>query len=96
MAEYERWKHLIASSDDPEDCPWLHAAFIASLNDKATWMGDVDAAIAMSIRDVGMPLVGLTNDSEARPSGEVKDEPIDKPDERNKQDVVDDGMYNLH
>jgi hypothetical protein len=92
MAEYKRWQHLIASSDDPEDCPWLHAAFIASLNDKDAWMGDVDVAIAMSIRDVGMPLVDLTDDGEAGPSGAVKD----KPDERGKQDVVDDGMYNFH
>jgi hypothetical protein len=55
-------------------------------------MGDVDAAIAMSIRDVGMPLVDLTDDGEAGPSGAVKD----KPDKRGKQDVIDDGMYNFH
>jgi hypothetical protein len=64
-----------------------------SLNDKAAWRGDADAAIAMSIRDAGMPLVDLTNDGEARPISAVKDEPTD---ERGKQNVIDDGMYNLH
>jgi hypothetical protein len=84
MTEYERRQRLIASSDDPEDCPGLHAMFMASLNDKDAWRGDIDAPIAMSIRDAGMPLVDLTNDGEVGPSGAVKDEP----DEHGKQDVV--------
>jgi hypothetical protein len=49
----------------------------------------------MSIYDSGMTLVDLTNDGEARPSDAVKDEPVDEPDERGKQDVVDDGMYKV-
>jgi hypothetical protein len=53
----------------------------------------IDAAIAMSIHDTGMPLVDLTDDGEAGPSGAVKDDTVDKPDERGKQDVVDDAMY---
>ncbi|KAK1681683.1 hypothetical protein QYE76_042531 [Lolium multiflorum] len=57
----------------------LRAAFLASL----PWRGDLDAAIAMSIRDSGKPLVDLTDDGEAGPSGLVKDEPVDEPvDER--------------
>jgi hypothetical protein len=38
----------------------------------------------------------LTDDAEAEPSDAVKDEPVDKPDERGKQDVVVDDMYNFH
>jgi hypothetical protein len=58
--------------------------------------------IAMSIRDVGMPLVDFTHDGEARPIGTVKDEDVsgavkNEPiDERDKQHVVDDNMYNFH
>ncbi|KAK1610976.1 hypothetical protein QYE76_034649 [Lolium multiflorum] len=78
LAEYERQQRLIASSDDPEDCPGLRAAFLASMNDKDAWRGD-DAAIAMSIRDSGKPLVDLTDDGEAGPSGLVKDEPATSP-----------------
>jgi hypothetical protein len=74
----------------------LHAAFTASLNDKDVWRGDLGAGISMSIRDTGKPLVDLTDDSEAGPSGAVKDEPVDKPNERGKQDVVVDDMYNFH
>ena len=96
LAEYERQQRLIASSDDPEDCPGLRAAFLASMNDKDAWRGDLDAAIAMSIRDSGKPLVDLTDDGEAGPSGLVKDEPVDEPvDERVKQEVVTDEMYNF-
>jgi hypothetical protein len=43
-----------------------------------------------------MPLVDLTNDDEAGPSGAVKDEPTDEAGERSKQDVVHDGMDNFH
>jgi hypothetical protein len=93
MVEYERRQRLIASSNDPEDCPGLHAVYMTSLNDKDALRGDLDAEITMSIRDAGMPLVDLTNDGEAEPSGTVKNEPID---ERGKEDVVDDGMYNFH
>jgi hypothetical protein len=50
----------------------------------------------MSIRDAGMPLVDLTNDGEAGPSGAVKEEPADKPDKRGKKDAIDDNMYNFH
>jgi hypothetical protein len=67
-----------------------------SLNNKDAWRGDIDASIPMSIRDAGMPLVDLTNDGDAGPSGAVKDEPIDEPDEHDKQDVIDDAMYNFH
>jgi hypothetical protein len=74
----------------------LHTVFAASLIDKDAWTGDLDAAIAMSIRDSGMPLVHLTHDDEVGPSGAVKDEPTDKPDERDKQNVIDDSMYNFH
>jgi hypothetical protein len=87
-AEYERQQRLIASSDDPDDCPGLHAA---SLNDKDAWRGDLNLVITMSIHDTGKPLVDLTNDGGAGPSGAVKDEP----DERGKQDVVVDNMYNF-
>jgi hypothetical protein len=58
----------------------------------------------MSIRGAEMPLVHLTHGGEARlngavkeelidgdASGVVKDEPVDE-----KQDVVDDNMYNFH
>ena len=69
---------------------------MASLNDKDAWRGDLDTAIAMSIRDTGKPLVDLTDDGEAGPSGLVKDEPVDEPDERVKQEVVTDDMYNFH
>ena len=92
LAEYERQQRLIANSDDPEDCPGLRAAFLASLNDKDAWRGDIDTGIAMSIHDAGMPLVDLTNDGEAGPSGAVKNET----DERGKQDIVVDDMYNFH
>jgi hypothetical protein len=34
MAEFEQRQRLIASSDNPEDCSRLHAAFMASLKDK--------------------------------------------------------------
>jgi hypothetical protein len=71
----------------------LNAAFMVSLNDKDARRGDLDAETAMSIRDAGMPLVNLTRDGEAGPSGAVKDKPVD---ERGKQDVVDDNMYNFH
>jgi hypothetical protein len=57
---------------------------MASLNDKDAWRGDIDAAIAMSISDAGMPLVDLNNDGEARPNGAVKDEPVN----RGKHDVI--------
>ncbi|KAK1695555.1 hypothetical protein QYE76_012252 [Lolium multiflorum] len=50
----------------------------------------------MSIRDTGKPLVDLTDDSEVGPSGAMKDEPVDEPDERGKQDVVVDDMSNFH
>jgi hypothetical protein len=40
-----------------------------------------------------MPLVDRTHDGEAGPSVAVKDWPVD---ERGKQDVIDDGMYNCH
>jgi hypothetical protein len=96
MAKYERRQPLIASRDDPKDCPSLHAVYMASLKDKDAWRGELDAAIAMSIHDVGMPLIDLTNDGEAGPSGAVKDEPVDKPDERGKQNVVVNDMYNFH
>jgi hypothetical protein len=76
LAEYERQQRLIASSDDPEDCPGLRAASLASMNDKDAWRGDLDMAISMSIRDSGKPLVDLTDDGEAGPSGLVKDEPL--------------------
>jgi hypothetical protein len=56
MSEYERRHRLIASSNDPEDCLGLQAVYMASFNDKDAWRGDVDAAIAVSIRDAGMPL----------------------------------------
>jgi hypothetical protein len=82
MAEYERRQRLIASSDDPEDCQGLHATFMASLNDKDAWRGDINAAISRSICDARMPLIDLTNDGKAGPSGAVKDEPADEPDER--------------
>jgi hypothetical protein len=68
---------------------------MASLNDKGAWRGDVDAATSMSIRDAGMPLADLTDDDEAGPSGAVKDEPVNEPDECDKQDVIDD-MYKFH
>lgn len=96
LAEYERQQRLIASSVDPEDCLGLRAACLPSLNDKDTWRGDLDAAITMSIRDIGRPLVDLTDDGEAGPSGAVKDEPVDEPDERGKQEVVTNDMYNFH
>jgi hypothetical protein len=48
----------------------------------------------MSIRDT--PLVDLTDDDEARPSGTVKDEFVDEPDKHGKQKVVTDDMYNFH
>jgi hypothetical protein len=80
---------------DPDDCPGLHAVFASSLNDKYAWRGDLHAAIAMSIRDAGKPLVDLIGDGEAGPSGLVKDEPIYEPGVHDKQDVVDD-MYNYH
>jgi hypothetical protein len=88
LAEYERQQCLIASSDNPDDCPRLHAAFAASMNDNDAWRGNHDAAIAISIRNTGRPLVDLTDDGEAGPSGAVKDEPVDEPDERSKQDAV--------
>jgi hypothetical protein len=81
---------------DPDDCLGLHAAFATSLNDKYDWRGDLHAAIAMSIRDAGKPLVDLTDDGEAGPSGLVKDESVDEPDVRGKQNVVVDDMYNYH
>jgi hypothetical protein len=47
-----------------------------------------------------MPLVNLTHDGEAGSSSAVKDEPanepIDEPDERGKQNVIDDNMYKFH
>jgi hypothetical protein len=43
-----------------------------------------------------MPLVDLTNDGEAEPSGTVKNEPIDELDERGKQDFIVNDMYNFH
>jgi hypothetical protein len=69
---------------------------MASLNDKDVWRGNLDMAIAMSIHDAGLSLVDLTNDSEAGPSGAMKDEPVDEPDERGKQDVVVNDIYNFH
>jgi hypothetical protein len=96
MAEYERRRRLIASSNDPEYIPELHTVFMVSLNDKEGWRGDIDTAISMSIRDSGMPLVDLTNNGEVGPSGVVNDEPADEPDERGKKDVVYDSMYNFH
>jgi hypothetical protein len=65
---------------------------LASLNNKDAWRGDLEEAIAMSIRDTWKPLVDLTDDGEAGPSGVVKDEP----DERGKQEVITDDMYNFH
>jgi hypothetical protein len=65
---------------------------MASLNNTDDWRGDNDTAISMSICDAGMPLVDLTHDGEIGPNGAVKDEP----DERDKQDIVDDSMYNFH
>jgi hypothetical protein len=53
LAEYERQQCLIASSEDPDDCPGLHMAFASSLDNKDAWGGDLDLAIAMSIRDSG-------------------------------------------
>jgi hypothetical protein len=50
----------------------------------------------MSSRDTGNPLVDITDDGEAGPSGVVKDEPVDEPDERVKQEVITDDMYNFH
>jgi hypothetical protein len=38
----------------------------------------------------------LTDDGEAEPSGLVKDEPVDEPDERVKQEVITDDMYSFH
>jgi hypothetical protein len=70
----------------------LHAVFAVSLNDKDAWRGNLDMAIAMSIRDFGKPLVDLTDNGKARPSGTVKDET----DERGKQDIIVDDMYNFH
>jgi hypothetical protein len=69
LVEYERQQHLIASSDDPEDCLGFRASCMTSLNDKDAWRGDLDAAITMSIRDTGVPLIDLTNFGEAGPSG---------------------------
>jgi hypothetical protein len=72
---------------------------MALLNDEDAWRGDIDVAIAMSIRDAGMPLVNLTHHDEVGPSRAVKDEsadkPVDMPDERGKKDAVDNNMYNL-
>jgi hypothetical protein len=62
------------------------------LNDKDAWRGDLDAVISMSICDAGVPLVDLTNDGEAGPSGVVKDEPG----ERGKQDVVVDDIFHRY
>jgi hypothetical protein len=50
----------------------------------------------MSICDSWKPLVDLTDDGEAGPSGVVKDEPVDEPDKRSKQDVIVDDTYNFH
>jgi hypothetical protein len=61
--------------------------------DKDAWRGNLDAAIVISIRDAGVLLINLTNDGEAGPSDPVKDESVD---ERDKQDVVVDDMYNFH
>jgi hypothetical protein len=94
MAEYLHRYRL--NSDDPGDCLGLNAAFMASLNDSDSWREKIDEAITMSIRDAGMPLVNLIHGDEAGPSdtsGAVKDEPVN---ERGKQDVVDDIMYNFH
>jgi hypothetical protein len=57
---------------------------------------DLDAAIAMSIRDTGKALVDLTDDGEAGPSVAVKNDPVDEPGERGKQEVVTDDMYNFY
>jgi hypothetical protein len=65
---------------------------LASLNNKDAWSGDLDAAITMSIRDTDKPLVDLTDNGEVGPSGLVKDEP----DERVKQEVITNDMYNFH
>ncbi|XP_047064205.1 protein DGS1, mitochondrial-like [Lolium rigidum] len=43
-----------------------------------------------------LPLVDLTDNGEAGPSGGVKDRPIDEPDEHGKEDIVVDDMYNFH
>jgi hypothetical protein len=40
--------------------------------------------------------VDIIDDREAGPSGAVKDEPVDQPDEHGKQEVVTDDMYNFH
>jgi hypothetical protein len=62
-----------------------------SLNDHSAWMGNVEDAIAMSIRDSGKPLVDLTlDDGEAGPSGAVKDEHADP---RGKQNVINEDDY---
>jgi hypothetical protein len=67
-----------------------------SLNDNDAWRGDIDTAIAMSIRDAGMPLIDPTHDSEAGADSAVKDEPVDEPGEHGKKDAVNDKMYNFH
>jgi hypothetical protein len=50
----------------------------------------------MSIRDSRKPLVDPTDDCEAGPSGAAKDDPVNELDERGKQDVVVDDMYNFN
>jgi hypothetical protein len=69
-----RQQCLVASSDDPEDIPGYNAAFMSSLNDHKTWEGNIEDVIAMSICGGGRPLVRPdVRDSEADPSGAVKD-----------------------
>nr|XP_051190814.1 uncharacterized protein LOC127304153 [Lolium perenne] len=46
----------------------------------------------MSVCDTGKPLVDLTDDGEVGTSGLVKDEPVDEPGERVKQEVITDDM----
>jgi hypothetical protein len=52
----------------------------------------------MSIRESGRPLVDLTRDDEAGPSGMVKEEkPTNEPaDPRGKHDVVHEDDYNFY
>jgi hypothetical protein len=69
---------------------------MATMNDKDAWRGDVDAVIAMSIHNAGMPVDDLTNGDKFGPSDAVKDEPANEPDERGKQEVVHESMYNFH
>jgi hypothetical protein len=79
VAEYLHRQHLIANSDDPEDCPGYNTTHMALLNDKDARRGDINDVIAMSTRDSSMPLFDLTHDcEEVGPSDAVKYEPVDE------------------